>query len=194
MLKKSVWLCLVFYLILQIAHCDENEDNDAKGDKKQEWCHNDNCYEILGLEQSVDHRTIKSRYNNLSLFYHPDKNPNQTEADRDKYVKINRAYEILSDSTLRRDYDQYLRVRTSMDSPKEHPIFVFSILYALLVVIVLQYQKQHYRNVRKSVLDNLSVQQYFEQYYDIDLKGNKKPNKRSKTKGKSRKEEKKYSE
>jgi len=183
MLIRVIWLSLALsWLFLNLKVCESASDKKEDDKIKQEWCHEDNCYETLGLEQSVDHRTIKSRYNNLSLVYHPDKNPNQTETDRAKYVKINRAYEILSDSKLRSDYDQYLRIRTSMDSPKEHPIFVLILLYAVLVVIVLQYQKQHYRNVRKSVLDNPSVQQYFEKHYNIDLKGNKKPNKKDRNK------------
>jgi len=182
MSMRLIWLILALgWFFLEVKLCKseaEYDEYDENETVKQEWCHEENCYEILGLEQSVDHRAIKSRYNNLSLIYHPDKNPNQTQAERDKYVKINRAYEILSDSKLRIDYDQYLRIRTSMDSPKEHPIFVLGLLYAASVVIVLQYQKQHYRNVRKSVLDNTLVQQYFEKYYNIDLKGNKKLNKR----------------
>jgi len=179
-------LCFASLISLHLVECNADHtesDHDTKDDQKnekpkQEWCHDDNCYEILGLDQSVDHRTIKSRYNNLSLYYHPDRNPNQTQADRDKYVKINRAYEILSDSKVRSEYDQYLRIRTSMDSPKEHPVLVIALLYGITVLIVLQYQKQHYRNVRKRILDEVSVQQFLERQYNIDLKKTKKRNKK----------------
>merc|ERR1712174_185283 len=73
--------------------------NEKKRDKydvlKEDWCGSYNCYEILDLTADVDFRDIKQRYNNLSLTLHPDKNPNATDAEKERYVRINKAYEIL---------------------------------------------------------------------------------------------------
>ncbi|ETO10963.1 hypothetical protein RFI_26413 [Reticulomyxa filosa] len=175
---KYLVLSLLCFLLFHLASCEEDEK------VKLDWCYEDNCYDVLGLDQTVDHRMIKTRYkefilriqlsnNNKKNQSHPDRNPNQKQADREKYVKINRAYEILSDSRLRSEYDQYLRVRTLWIHQKStsfsslHNIIIKQhqkkkVLYRLTVLIVLQYKKWHYRNVRKGILDNPAVQRYLE--------------------------------
>ena len=40
----------------------------------------------------------------MALRYHPDKNPGDEEA-AEKFTKINRAYEVLTDETKRQIYD-----------------------------------------------------------------------------------------
>lgn len=63
-------------------------------------------YSILGLSKSATDREIKRAYRGLSKKYHPDKNPNNSSAHA-KFVEVAEAYEALSDSNLRKIYDQY---------------------------------------------------------------------------------------
>lgn len=63
-------------------------------------------YEILGVSKDSSIDTIKSAYRKLALQYHPDRNPDNKEAE-EKFKEATEAYEILSDSTKRQRYDQF---------------------------------------------------------------------------------------
>lgn len=63
-------------------------------------------YEILGVSRQASQRDIKKAHKNLSLKWHPDKNPGD-KAAADKYLEIQSAYEVLSDEEKRRKYDLY---------------------------------------------------------------------------------------
>ena len=63
-------------------------------------------YEVLGVDKSADEQTLKKAYRKLAMKYHPDRNPGDKEAE-DKFKEINEAYEVLSDSTKRQNYDQF---------------------------------------------------------------------------------------
>lgn len=61
-------------------------------------------YEILGIANNASLDIIKSAYRKLVIKYHPDRNPGNKEAEK-RFIEINQAYEILSDTTLRNQYD-----------------------------------------------------------------------------------------
>ncbi len=63
-------------------------------------------YEILGVAKSADQDTIKKAYRKLAMQYHPDKNPDNPEAE-DKFKEAASAYEVLSDPEKRARYDQF---------------------------------------------------------------------------------------
>jgi len=67
----------------------------------------DNHYQILGISQKATQTEIKSAYRSLVKQYHPDSQ--NSEADHDKIVLINAAYEILGDPQRRQHYDRQLR-------------------------------------------------------------------------------------
>ncbi len=63
-------------------------------------------YEILGLGKNATGAEIKKAYRQLALKYHPDKNPDNKEAE-EQFKEAAEAYEILSDENKRSRYDQF---------------------------------------------------------------------------------------
>jgi molecular chaperone DnaJ len=63
-------------------------------------------YEILGVAKSASQDDIKKAYRKLALKYHPDRNPDNKEAE-EKFKEAAEAYEVLSDAQKRKKYDQY---------------------------------------------------------------------------------------
>ncbi|WP_024871152.1 molecular chaperone DnaJ [Tolumonas lignilytica] len=63
-------------------------------------------YEILGVERSADEREIKKAYKRLAMKYHPDRNPDNPEAE-EKFKEAKEAYEILTDAQKRAAYDKF---------------------------------------------------------------------------------------
>ena len=63
-------------------------------------------YQILGVPKEASSEEIKKNYRRLARQYHPDLNPGNKEAE-DKFKDIGQAYEILSDTAKRAQYDQF---------------------------------------------------------------------------------------
>ncbi|MEO0512596.1 MAG: molecular chaperone DnaJ [Planctomycetota bacterium] len=63
-------------------------------------------YQILGVEKSASADDIKRAYRRLAMKHHPDRNPDDAEAEA-KFKEAAEAYEVLSDDEKRQLYDQY---------------------------------------------------------------------------------------
>ncbi len=63
-------------------------------------------YEVLGVNKGASESDLKKAYRNLAKKYHPDANPGNEEAEA-KFKECSEAYEVLSDSTKRAQYDQF---------------------------------------------------------------------------------------
>ena len=63
-------------------------------------------YEVLGVGKKASADEIKRAYRRLAMKYHPDKNPDNKEAEA-KFKECAEAYEVLSDPEKRGRYDQF---------------------------------------------------------------------------------------
>ena len=63
-------------------------------------------YEVLGVARVATDVEIKSAYRKLAMTYHPDRNPNNPEAE-DRFKEITEAYAILADGEKRTLYDRF---------------------------------------------------------------------------------------
>lgn len=63
-------------------------------------------YEILGISRDAEEGDIKKAYRRLAMKCHPDRNPDDKEAE-EKFKELSEAYEVLSDSEKRAAFDQF---------------------------------------------------------------------------------------
>jgi len=187
--------CLVLLVILALlsvitaeeSTSSSSSDNktdkfDAEGhtdwgtyhDPKNEFCGKFDCYKILGFDYESfgkahpDKSEITKRYRKLSRLWHPDKNKRRDAKQR--FVKIARAYEVLTDEEARKEYDfmrynqeaYFKKYGSSVVwaySPKSNTLLVIIGLLVAGSYISWLIQKQQWQNVAdkliKATVDDL---------------------------------------
>ncbi|RWS30621.1 protein tumorous imaginal discs-like isoform X2 [Leptotrombidium deliense] len=103
--------CLVFfsdksgknYPLCQVNRVLLNEHRHFRTSAK---CLKRDYYEILGITRNSSQKDIKKAYYQLAKKYHPDTNKGDPEAAR-KFQEVSEAYEVLSDESKRRQYDDF---------------------------------------------------------------------------------------
>ena len=63
-------------------------------------------YEILGVAKTASEDDIKKSYRKLAMKYHPDRNPDNKEAE-EKFKEVKEAYEMLTNPEKREAYDRF---------------------------------------------------------------------------------------
>ena len=90
-------------------HSEWGDDWGWRENKQKRHKHkrskDDEYYNILDVKRNATMDEIKSKYRELAKKSHPDKN---IDSDSARMVMINRAYEVLSNKLLRKEYDEYL--------------------------------------------------------------------------------------
>ncbi len=93
---------------------EDYEEIGKRGNSKQEREFRDqvenndlpNYYEILGVKINASPKEIKKNFRELAKKTHPDKTKENSEQEM---IKINKAYEILSDVESKEKYDKYMK-------------------------------------------------------------------------------------
>lgn len=62
-------------------------------------------YQVLGVEKNANEQEIKKAYRKLAMKYHPDRNPDDPQAE-EKFKEASLAYEVLGDEKKRSAYDR----------------------------------------------------------------------------------------
>lgn len=84
---NAIVLCMLLLFTCDVAVCDD-------------------FYQLLNITKGAGQREIRKAFKKLALVTHPDKNQDDPAA-HEKFLKINRAYEVLKDDELRKKYDMY---------------------------------------------------------------------------------------
>jgi hypothetical protein len=69
-------------------------------------------YKVLGVSRNASQREIKAAYRKLARKYHPDLNPRRKSAE-ERFKKLREAYDVLSISERRQEYDLRGEVKDS---------------------------------------------------------------------------------
>jgi len=119
-------------------------------------------YQILGVPQSASQSEIKAAYYKLAKQYHPDVN----KGNEDKFKEINSAYETLSDTDKKRQYDDMLKYSGGTSSSSSSGFGSNAYQNQRQQWQQYQQQQQQYYNQQQQYYNQQHQQQQQQQYYD----------------------------
>ena len=76
-------------------------------------------YEVLGVKRDAADEEIKRAYRKLAREFHPDRNPGDKQAEV-RFKEIQDAYDVLSDTTKRSNFDKYGTADLVEDRTEHH--------------------------------------------------------------------------
>ncbi|EZF75059.1 hypothetical protein H105_03296 [Trichophyton soudanense CBS 452.61] len=85
-------------------------------------------YDALGVPPTATLLEIKKAYRKLAITTHPDKNPDD-ETAHSRFQAIGEAYQVLSDETLRKQYDKFGKDKAVPGGGFEDPAELFSMIF-----------------------------------------------------------------
>jgi len=107
-----------------------------------------NYYEILEIEKNASDLEIRKSYRRLALMYHPDKKT----ANKDKFIQISEAYQVLSDIDKKKIYDENLSVSFSSPNFKDS-LELFNQVFDSMDPIIGDYLKSTFTQFKESIFD-----------------------------------------
>ena len=119
-----------------------------------------NFYDVLGVKKTATPEEIKAAFRAKALQYHPDRNPNNPEAET-KFKEVNSAYEVLGDQQQRLRYDQQQDRLNGI--PRQDtfvpPDVMFNDLFGGFATIRQQVFHRHRANVSLTLKETLTEQE-----------------------------------
>ena len=82
-------------------------------------------YQVMGVSKSDSEEEIRKAFRKKAMEYHPDRNKNADAEE--KFKEINEAYQVLSNSTKRSQYDLYGRAGVSSNGGFDRPFEGFDV-------------------------------------------------------------------
>lgn len=149
---------------------DSTTKDTGKGGKSRKelaeglsFCEYDNCYELLGVDPMAGAVPIKRAYRKLAAEYHPDKCASgDVQKCREVFPTYANAYEVLSNSEMRKNYDYVLA------NPYEFPGFYLKyskpkyapksdVRFVLILTVLAAAAVQHYlkKSMYEQALNNV---------------------------------------
>lgn len=152
LILAAIWVA-IFYVFTQITG-----GQDIKGFDP---------FAILGVESGSTPAEIKKAYRKLSLVYHPDKNPNNPEAES-TFIQITKAYGCLTDEVQKANYEKYgnpdgrQAEKFGIGLPsflikKDNHLIILSIFFFMLLVIIPAIAINYYNKTKIYAANGLMV-------------------------------------
>jgi len=117
-------------------------------------------YNILGINDKATLDEIKKAYKQLAIQYHPDKNKDPTAVNM--FKEISEAYQVLSDSNKRTEYDQTLHYQNPGNFKEfkfvyQDPMKIFAEVFSFMNDIQAMFNMMHQFPIPNISIPNISM-------------------------------------